>query len=206
MKITRIEQKQGSRYTVYVDGAYWYILDMELIAANGLREGLECDEDFLEELLSQAERRKAKERALYLLEYRDHTRKELIDKLKRSVSAEVAEETADRMEEFGFLDDERYAENVAAFLLNQKKLGKRAALFKMQQKGFTRSVAEEAIRLVYADPKEQIRDLLDQRYARYLTDQKGVQKVTNALARLGHSYGDIKDVIREYYDGGDDCE
>lgn len=204
MKITGIELKQGSRYTVYVDGEYWYILDIELIAANGLREGLECDEAFLGDVLLQSERRKARERAFYLLEYRDHTRKELIDKLKRSVSVEVAAETADRMEELGLLDDERYAEQVAAFLLEQKKLGKRAALFKMQQKGFPKEVAEEAIRLVFIDPLEQIRDLVEKRYARYLTDPKGVQKVTNALARLGHSYADIKEVIREYTDTVDD--
>jgi len=206
MKITGVELKQGSRYTVYVDGEYWYILDIELIAANGIREGLECDEDFLEDVLLQAERRKARERAFYLLEYRDHTRKELVDKLRRSVSAEIAEETADRMEELGLLDDERYAEQVATFLLEQKKLGKRAALFKMQQKGFARDVAEEAIRLAYVDPREQLRDLIERRYARYLTDQKGVQKVTNALVRLGHNYADIKEIIREYYNLEDDFE
>ena len=177
-----------------------------MIAINGIREGLECDEDFLEDVLLQAERRKARERAFYLLEYRDHTRKELVDKLRRSVSAEIAEETADRMEELGLLDDERYAEQVATFLLEQKKLGKRAALFKMQQKGFARDVAEEAIRLAYVDPREQLRDLIERRYARYLTDQKGVQKVTNALVRLGHNYADIKEIIREYYNLEDDFE
>ena len=206
MKITAIEKNKGSRYTIYIDDEYWYILDIELIAANGIREGLCCDEAFLEDVRMQAERRKAKERALYLLEYRDHTRKELVDKLKRSVSPEIAEETADRMEELGFLDDERYAEDVAGWLLTQKRLGKRAALFKMQQKGFSREVAEEALRLVDSDPKDAIRELVEQRYERYLVDQKGVQKVTNALVRLGHSYYDIKEVIREYYENEDDYE
>ena len=37
----------------------------------------------------------------------------------------------------------------------------------------------------------------------YLTDEKGVQKVTNALARLGHSYSDIRQVLREYEIDGD---
>ncbi len=206
MKITQIEQKSGSRYTVYVDGEYWYILDIELIAANGLREGMDCDPEFLEAILLQAQRRKGKERALYLLEYRDHTRKELVDKLVRSVSREIAEETADRMEELGLIDDQRYARRVAAFLLEQKQLGRRAALYKMQQKGFSRAVAEEALQEVEVDPAEQIRQMIDRRYARYLTDRKGVQKVTDALARMGHRYADIKAVIQEYYEDAESFE
>ena len=54
MKITAIEKNKGSRYTIYVDDDYWYILDYELIVMNGLRVGLECDEAFLEDLREQA--------------------------------------------------------------------------------------------------------------------------------------------------------
>ena len=193
-----MEKVKGSRYRVDIDGIYWYILDIELIAANGIRVGLTCDEAFLDDVREQAERRKARERALYLLEVRDHTRKELVEKLKRSVSPEIAEETADKMEDYGFLDDRKYAERYAAVLLLQKKLGRRAALYQMQQKGIDREAAEEALDAVGADPLEQLRELVERRYARYLTDEKGVQKVTNALARLGHSYSDIRQVLREY--------
>ncbi len=198
MRVTAVEKVKGSRYRVDIDGIYWYILDIELIAANGIRVGLTCDEAFLDDVREQAERRKARERALYLLEVRDHTRKELVEKLKRSVSPEIAEETADKMEDYGFLDDRKYAERYAAVLLLQKKLGRRAALYQMQQKGIGREAAEEALDAVGADPLEQLRELVERRYARYLTDEKGVQKVTNALARLGHSYSDIRQVLREY--------
>lgn len=198
MRVTAVEKVKGSRYRVDIDGIYWYILDIELIAANGIRVGLTCDEAFLDDVREQAERRKARERALYLLEVRDHTRKELVEKLKRSVSPEIAEETVDKMEDYGFLDDRKYAERYAAVLLLQKKLGRRAALYQMQQKGIGREAAEEALDAVGADPLEQLRELVERRYARYLTDEKGVQKVTNALARLGHSYSDIRQVLREY--------
>lgn len=198
LRVTAVEKVKGTRYKVDIDGAYWYILDIELIAANGIRVGLTCDEAFLDDVREQAERRKARERALYLLEVRDYSRKELVEKLKRSVSLEIAEETADKMEDYGFLDDRKYAERYAAVLLLQKKLGRRAALYQMQQKGIGRDAAEEALDAVDADPLELLRELVERRYARYLTDQKGVQKVTNALARLGHSYSDIREVLREY--------
>lgn len=200
MKITAIEKNKGSRYTIYIDDDYWYILDYELIGMNGLRVGLECDEAFLEDLREQAERRKARERAFYLLEYRDHTRKELIDKLVKSVSPEIAEQTADRMEELGYLDDRKYAKQYAAVLLEQKKMSKRAALYKMQQKGIDRALAEEIFADMDIDPREQIRELIEQKYERYLVDRKGLQKTVNALMRLGYNYYDVKDVVREYYE------
>ena len=200
MKITAIEKNKGSRYTIYIDDDYWYILDYELIVMNGLRVGLECDEAFLEDLREQAERRKARERAFYLLEYRDHTRKELVDKLVKSVSPEIAEQTADRMEELGYLDDRKYAKQYAAVLLEQKKMSKRAALYKMQQKGIDRALAEEIFADMDIDPREQIRELIEQKYERYLVDRKGLQKTVNALMRLGYNYYDVKDVVREYYE------
>ena len=200
MKITAIEKNKGSRYTIYVDDDYWYILDYELIVMNGLRVGLECDEAFLEDLREQAERRKARERAFYLLEYRDHTRKELVDKLVKSVSPEIAEQTADRMEELGYLDDRKYAKQYATVLLEQKKMSKRAALYKMQQKGIDRALAEEIFADMDIDPREQIRELIEQKYERYLVDRKGLQKTVNALMRLGYNYYDVKDVVREYYE------
>ncbi len=199
MQITEIEKNKGSRYTIYVDGEYWYILDYELIVLNGLRVGTECDEEFLEELKEQAQRRKARERAFYLLEYRDHTRKELVTKLLKSVPSEIAEQTADRMEELGYLDDRKYAEKYAILLIEQKKLSRQAALYKLQQKGIARALAEEVLEELEIDPCEQLRALIEQRYERYLVDRKGVQKTVNALMRLGYRYYDIKDVIGEYY-------
>ena len=56
---------------------------------------------------------------------------------------------------------------------------------------FWNSSAEE-------DAAEIITKLIDKKYARYLDDEKGIRKVTNALARLGHDFSDIKEAIRNY--------
>ncbi|MDF2566592.1 MAG: hypothetical protein K0R90_48, partial [Oscillospiraceae bacterium] len=159
MKITDIEKNKGTRYTIYVDEEYWYILDIEVISSNGLKVGMECDEEFLQELKRQADVRKARERALYLLSYRDHSKKELIDKLCKSVDEDVAEKTADRMEELGFLDDEKYADKLARDLLERKKLGERRAGFEMRKKGLEKELIESVLEQYRdeIDPTEQIR-------------------------------------------------
>lgn len=199
MIITAIEKKKGRRYQIDIDGAYWYILDVELIADHHLKVGKAVTTQELEQIRHQADCRKAKERALYLLEYRDHSRKQLIDKLMDSVGdREIAEETADKMEEYGFLDDRRYGEKLARDLLGRKCLGKRRACYEMVQKGIDRLLAEELLDECHVDEQEQLSKLLQRKYARCLGDEKGRRRAVNALLRLGHPYEEIKRALEQY--------
>lgn len=209
MKITDMVSAKGTRYTIFVDGEYWYILDAEIISANHLQPGVEVTAELLAQLKEQAERRKARERALYLLSYRDHSRGELIEKLCRSVSAEIAEETADKMESFGYLNDENYAQKLAKELLKQKKYGDYRARFEMKKRHLSEDLIEWALSLEQQDfdSRQAIREIIERKYLRYLGDPKGVQKVMNALVRMGHHYSDIRGVIqelRETYDFDDE--
>ncbi len=198
MKITQIEKKSKTRYTVYVDGEYFYILDAEVLTENHVREGMEVTEAFLEQLKEDAQLRRARERAFYLLSYRDHSEQELYQKLRRNVSEEAAAQTVAKMLELGLLDDERYAGKLADYYLNQKQWSERKSLYEMRRKGISDSVARLALEACEVQPEEQLRRLIDTKYARYLGDQKGNQKVINALLRLGFSYGDVRAAVREY--------
>ena len=52
-------------------------------------------------------------------------------------------------------------------------------------------------------PENRLKELVEKKYMRYLNDEKGVQKTINALLRLGYSYGEIKDALREIADEND---
>ena len=67
----------------------------------------------LEQIIFANDYRKARERALYLLEYRDHSFKELYDKLEKNYSNEVCEAVMQKMVELGLINDEEYAEKYA---------------------------------------------------------------------------------------------
>ncbi len=194
MKITDIAKKKGTRWQVDVDDAYWYILDAELILSYGLKTGLEVDEEFLAEVKEAAERRKARERAFYLLEGREHSKKELVDKLCRSVSYEIAEETALHMEELGLIHEDAYARRLAEYLINVKKRGERRVRMEMRQKGLDEELIDAAIDAVQPD-EELLTALVRKKYARYLGDEKGKNKVVQALVRLGHSYYDALEAV-----------
>lgn len=197
MVITDIVKAKGSRYTIYVDDEYWFILDSEIIVSNHLKIGCQVDEDSLDELKMQAERRKARERAYYLLGYRDHSKQELFEKLKKSAREEIALSIVLMVEEQGLIDDEAYARKLAKSYRIHKKWGDRKCLFEMQHRGIERSIAVEALSEVNdeIDVNEQIVEILDKKYSLCLDEYNDKQKVIAALARRGFGYDQIRVAI-----------
>ncbi len=204
MKITDIVKAKSTRYTVYVDDEYWYILDLEIIMQNHLKVGMEVDEDILDDILSQAERRKARERAYYLLGYRDHSKQELYDKLLKSARPEIALDIVQMVEEQGLINDEVYAAKLAKYFLQQKKWGARRVLLEMHKKGIDKEMAQIAIDECDVDVVLQIKTIIGKKYYDCLEDYKGKQKMIAGLMRLGFSYDDIKRAIDIYNQDNDE--
>ncbi|MEG0692059.1 MAG: regulatory protein RecX [Oscillospiraceae bacterium] len=198
MRITDIVKAKGTRYTVFVDDEYWYILDIEIIMLNHLKPLMEVDEDFLEDIMMQAERRKARERAYYLLGYRDHSKKELYDKLLQSARPQIAMDIITMVEEQGLLNDEDYAGKLARYYMLSKKWGAKKAYYEMLKKGIDKEMINIAIEECDVDYVEQIKAIIDKKYYDCIDDYKGKQKLIAALMRLGYAYDDIKTAISEY--------
>lgn len=198
MKITDIVKAKGDRYTIFVDGEYWYIIDLEIIMQNHLKISMEVDEDFLEDIMMQAQRRKARERAYYLLGYRDHSKKELYDKLLKSACPKVAMDIILMVEEQGLLDDEKYAAKLARYYMLSKKWGAKKAYQEMYRRGIDKEIITVAIEECEVDFVEHIKGIIDKKYYDCLEDYKGKQKLIAALMRLGYCYDDIKTAISEY--------
>lgn len=190
MKITSITKKNGTRWQIEVDDEYWAILDAEIIVNQHLKVGVELTEERMEEILRAADFRRARERALYLLDYRDHSRGEIVEKLSRNVDRVIAEEVADKLCELGLIDDGTYAKKLARHFLLTKKYGARRAEFEMRRKGIDGRLATEAVAEVEPD-EDLLEELALKKYGRYLEDDpdgKGRDKAIRGLMRLGHGY------------------
>lgn len=119
------------------------------------------------------------------------SRKEIMDKiLKKGIIPEIAEKVVSRYEEFGYIDDEAYAEQFVYSKTTYDKLGKRAISFKLKEKG----ISEEIIQNVLANiedetEEEQALELalkkakLNKRYE----NQKRTQQIVGQLVRKGYS-------------------
>lgn len=195
MIITSIEPRRKGMSAVYIDGEYAMQLDTFTLCERRVKPGSELTDEQLHELIQKSEAHRAKEKALYLITYRDHSKKELTDKIKRVCSLESAENAADKMEALGLINDEAFARRYAEELLCSKKLSSSAAKYKLIQKGIDRELADQVIDELKPDPQEQLYALLNGKFRLRLSDEKNLKKTISALQRMGYRFEDIKSAL-----------
>ena len=200
MLIKSVEKFKGSTVCIEFEGHDNVYVNEKIAAEYCLRAGMNIPESAVEEITAADLERKAKERAMYLLTDRDYCFVELYRKLEKSYSHEISLSVCRKMAELGFVNDTAYAEKYARQLFEVKKFGFYRAKQEMKRRGLPDNVIENAVE-PYLDREstvERLEELIDKKYARYLTDEKGVQKVKSALVRMGYSYDSINSALKAY--------
>lgn len=205
MIVTDVSPFKGSMMCVELSGGglaqeMKIYIHSEIIRKYNIAKGMELSEEEADRLIYENDLRRARERALYLMESRDHSYRELFDKLEKNYSEDICFEVCNRLAEIGVINDRRYAEKLCRQLFEVKKLGRYRVKQEMRLKGLGSEIIEEAMENFSEEdePFERLEKLVEQKYERYLTDRKGVEKVKNALARKGYSFGEIKEVLDLY--------
>ncbi len=201
MKITSIEQFKGKTLKISFESAEPIFINSDIAAEYHLERDMDIPQGGIDDIVRANDARRAKERALYLLDSRDYSYAELFKKLAENYDEDICYEVLNRLAEIGCIDDRRYARYLAEKLCTVKKYGYFKAREEMRLKGLSRDIIEQALADYTEDCSERLLELIDKKYARYLTDDKGVKKVKAALARLGYSFADINAAINEYTSG-----
>lgn len=102
-----------------------------------LPDGTEISEDDWQRLVQQINERKALNKAVELLSHRDHSAKELRDKLLRTADSDAADKAVAQMLDAGYLDDEKYARRLVRHLIEDKKYSAYHARQECQKRGLT---------------------------------------------------------------------
>lgn len=195
MVITEVKKRRRMLSELFLDGESAGRIATEIWMRSGYRVGDNLSETEAEELFQESERYRAKEKALYLLEYRSHSKKELEEKVSRAVSRDAAQEAVSHMEELGLMDDERYARDRAAYLVVRKGYAAKRAVYELLQKGIDRELAETVVEELAPDPCEAIRELIEKKYPLAVSEEVHQRRAVAALERLGYRYGDIRSVL-----------
>ena len=198
MQITALkEAKKGLTY-VYIDGEYAMSLDTEVLLINHIKEGMILSDEELFEIVNKSKERRANEKALTFLERRSHSKKELADKIARTLDRESALKAANKMEEIGLVNDRDFAERYAKDLFERKKFGKTRVIQELRLKGIDKEIIDEVLcEYEDFDTLEQIKTILTSKYPRYNEDEKVKNRAIAALNRRGFSFSDIRAVISD---------
>lgn len=139
----------------------------------------------------------AKEKALKLLEFRAHSKKELYDKLiQKGADNIVASDVISFLTEYNLINDEDYAKRYAHDLVNLKKLGKSRVRTELLKKG----ISQEIIAQILSELEEIDEDNLYELILKKLKgdfDKKNKDKTMRYFIYKGYSPDRIKDCIEK---------
>lgn len=106
-------------------------------------------------------RARTMQRAAKLLAAKPRSVEELRERLleKQWTNSEVVEAVLEKLKEYGYLNDERFAFGYASFQIRQKPVGRQRLQRALSLKKVDRETADEAIKLVFEETPEE--DLID---------------------------------------------
>ena len=195
--IESIEKFKGRTMKLTLSQGEPVCMNADIISRYGLKGGMTVPESAWAEIVHADVFRRARERAMYLLDYRGYSYAELVKKLMDNYDEDICFEVADKLAELGFLNDRRYAEALAARLCETKLLGAYRALPYMREKGIPMTLIKEALEPYEETASERAAELVRKKYMKYYDpeDRAMMQKLKNALARQGYSFSEIKQAI-----------
>lgn len=198
MELTAAEPRRKGLIQLYIDGEEAVKVDMETFLRACLKPGDSLTDEELHQLIQASDARRANEKALYLLEHRSHSKKELTEKIARTAaSREAAQAAADHMEELGLVDDQSYARSYAKELFLRKRYGAMRVKQELRLKGIDGDLIDEL--LDYYEQMdggnlavENIQAILEKKYPSWQEDEKTRRRAFAALQRLGYTYEQIR--------------
>lgn len=198
MTVTRTEPCGKTKYRIYLDGEPAFLLYKGEMKKLDLREGRDVPPEMVEQIHSDILYRRARLRAMHLLEDMDRTETELWDKLRRGeYPDDVIRKAVSYVKSFGYINDVRYAEN---FILSRKDLKSRKEIKALlAKKGVSGEDMDRAFSSVYTEEGEEeaVRRILRKKKIDPETaDRTQMRKIYGYLARKGFRYDTIRQVIQ----------
>jgi regulatory protein len=207
MKITGItaQQRDKNRINVMVDGKYRFSLDILQLGDLGIKVGKEYTDAEMAKLEEESQFGKVYTRALEWVLNRPRSQRELRDylyrktrdtrtkegHLKKGVSPQLTERVFERLDQKGYVNDEKFA----AFWIENRNVGKgiskRKLQAELQLKGVDRQIVDRLLEESARNDESELEKIIAKKRSRYDDDQKFMAY----LARQGFSYDDIKSAL-----------
>ncbi len=191
-----------SKFNTFVTFDDGYKLRLPLKAGKMLQKGmiLEMDdlmEEFGEEMLSQA-----LDLSYRYLSYSMRLESEIRDYLlKKNFHEDTVEKCLEKLEEYGYLNDEAYVRSYMKSRLSSSN-GRRKIIFELEKKGLDAAWVEDVVErlLSYDEEEESLAAFIEKQNRKYrnLFYREKKDRIINSAMRKGYSYDMISSLIEEY--------
>lgn len=198
MIVTKIEPITKGKYKVYVDEQFAFVLYKGELSRFQLKEEGEIAEETVRQIKNEVLLKRAKLRAMHLLNDMFRTEDQLRQKLRQNGYPEdVTDEAIAYVKSFGYINDEAYIRN---FVESRKDKKSRKELYALlSQKGVKGESVDRILDEIYeehSDRKAIYEILRKKRWNPENADDKEKQKMYGYLVRKGFRYEDIRQVIQ----------
>ena len=199
MIVTELTAVSKGRYKVYIDHELAFVLYIGELRLYKLSTGQEISEADYKEIMCTVLPKRAKLRAMNLLQKRQYTEKQLTDKLKEGFYPDkIIEEAITYVKSFRYLDDFQYALDYITY--HETSKSKKKITYDLLQKGISGDMINQAFDEWRAmggrqDETEMIRDLLEKKHYRYDCEPKEKHRIYAFLLRKGFSMENVNKVL-----------
>ncbi|MCL2865848.1 MAG: RecX family transcriptional regulator [Lachnospiraceae bacterium] len=197
MVVVEIVEISKTRFEIILEERLSFILYKRELSRFAIEVGREISAEDMELIKTEILQKRAKKRALHLLEKRNRTEDNLRRKLAEGKYPEdVIDVAIDYVKSFSYLDDASYALRFIRGHMYRKSMREIKVL--LQKKGIDLKTLEEAIASCYDEVAEAkaIRYLVEKkRYDASTATQKDRNKIYTYLMRKGFSYDCVRSVL-----------
>ena len=197
--VNNYEALGKGRYRVAFDNGVSCILYRSEAAQLSIEVQCSLTDENYDYLINEIVGKRAKKRAMHILEQMDRTEHQLREKLaKGEYPQECIDSAVEYVKKYRYLDDDRFASSYVRY--HQEKLSRQQLSVKLSQKGVSKDIIAEALEMEYeADDGEKIRNLLSKRhFDPDNTDRQENNKIYQYILRRGFKSSDILKEMRVF--------
>lgn len=212
MKITKLssQKRDSNRVNMYIDEEFFCGVSLDGVAKFNLYLNKELNEELLEEILFEELKNRFFQRAINYLSKTIKTEFQLktylsniaykkkgkwyVDIPKDQIEL-VVNETISRLREYGYINDEEFAEQFIQSRIRNKPRGKTVLVSELISKGINIDLAKEKVEDLVEDEYGMLKRIYTKKYGGEILKRDNLKKI-NFLKRKGFNW----DLINEFID------
>lgn len=195
MIITDIRYGKNRKYEIYLNDEFAFELYKSEINAYHIEKEQELEDSVYQALIYEVIGKRAKKRAMHILEKNDKTEQQLREKLKENrYPAQSIESAIEYVKSYQYIDDRSYARRYIEYRSRNKS--KKKLMMELYAKGISKDIIEEVFETV--DVAEEIaieKLILKKSKTPWELDSESKRKIIMSLVRKGFSYAQVERVF-----------